>query len=413
MQPDPAASVLPSSSVMGAGRIAAVDALRGAAMLGIMLVNFPTMNTMAGEETTAYGGAHHALDRAVGAVNMALLNGKFYPIFALLFGLGLFLFDQANAGSSSGALRLAVRRLLLLLAIGFLHLTLVWWGDILVVYAVLGLLALPCLRWSPGRLLLATLVLLLLVPALPPLLTLLDHMGVGAAGWTVFPGLGIALPSPQAAAATYAHGTFREMLHQRALDYLSDFTPFAGRQVSIGLLAGYGAYYAQLLGLFLLGLWAGKRGLHQRFGTDRAGTWRAWRVVAPAAALLTGLRLGLPGLEPALASVQGNALALAYLLSLGLLVPHLTRARRVFEAVGRLSLTAYLVHTTICSLLLYGTGLGLYGRIGPAALLPISLATYALVAWGAVHWSHRFRLGPAEWAWRSLLYLRPLPLAGR
>jgi uncharacterized protein len=183
--------------------------------------------------------------------------------------------------------------------------------------------------------------------------------------------------------------------------------------VTIGLLAGYGAYYAQLLGLFLLGVWAGKRGLHQRFGTEPAWTWRAWRVAAPAAALLTGLRLGLPGLEPALAIFQGNALALAYVLSFGLLVPNLTWARRTLEAVGRLSLTAYLVHTTICSLILYGTGLGLYGRIGPAALLPISLATYALVAWGCAQWARTFRLGPAEWAWRSLLYLRPLPLRNR
>jgi uncharacterized protein len=81
--------------------------------------------------------------------------------------------------------------------------------------------------------------------------------------------------------------------------------------------------------------------------------------------------------------------------------------------VGRLSLTAYLAHTTLCSLLLYGTGLGLYGRIGPAALLPISLATWGLIAWGCTGWVRRFRLGPAEWAWRSLVHGRLLPLAGR
>jgi uncharacterized membrane protein YeiB len=58
-------------------------------MFGIMLVNFPTMNTRAGEETTQYGGVHGALDRAAGVANMALCNGKFYPIFALIFGWGL------------------------------------------------------------------------------------------------------------------------------------------------------------------------------------------------------------------------------------------------------------------------------------------------------------------------------------
>jgi uncharacterized protein len=375
-------------------------------MLGIVLVNFPTMNTMAGDETTAYGGVHHALDRWVGAVNMALLNGKFYPIFALLFGLGLFLSERARGRPR----RLAARRLLLLLGIGLLHLTLVWWGDILVVYAVLGLLALPCLGWPPRRLLLAALGLLVLLPALLPLLALLDGQGVSTAERVILPGLGLVMPTPEAVAATYAHGTFREMLHQRYLDYLADFTPFAAREVTLGLLVGYGKYYAQLLGLFLLGLWAGRQGLHLRLGADRAWTRKAWWTVAPIAAVLTGARYGVQGMDAALSYPQGTAVAVAYVLAFAWLLPAWPRARPVFEAVGRLSLSAYLAHTTLCSLLLYGTGLGLYGRIGPAALLPISLACYALIAWGSVGWSRRFRIGPAEWVWRSLLYGRPLPL---
>jgi uncharacterized protein len=366
---------------------------------------------MAGEETTAYGGMHHALDRWVGGANMLLLNGKFYPVFAALFGLGLLLHGRATALPGGRPSTLPARRLLVLLGIGLLHLALVWWGDILVVYALLGLLALPCRGWPPRRLLAAALLLLLLVPALPPLLALLDHLGVGVAGRALLPGLGVALPSSEAAAATYAHGTFPEMLRQRALDWLLDFTPFAGREVTIGLLAGYGAYYAQLLGLMLLGLWAGQRGLHERLGADRAWTWRAWWTAAPVAALLTGLRVAFPGPGLVLGALQGTALALLWVLSLGLLLPRLGRARPVLEAVGRLSLTAYLAHTIACSLLLYGTGLGLYGRIGPAALLPISLATWGLIAWGCTGWVRRYRLGPAEWAWRSLAQGRPLPLA--
>ncbi len=405
MSPRRTTPASPSAVEAGPGRVAAVDALRGAAMLGIVLVNFPTMNTMAGEETTAYGAMHQPLDRWVGAAGMVLLNGKFYPIFAALFGLGLSLASRAG-----GSTHLAARRLLLLLGIGLLHLALVWWGDILVVYALLGLLALPCLGWPPRRLLVAGLSLLLLVPALAPLLALLDHLGHPAASWVAFRGLDLHLPSAEAAAATYQRGTFPEMLRQRALDYLSDFTPLAGREVTLGLLAGYGAYYAQLLGLFLLGAWAGEVGLHLRLGADRVWTWRAWRIAAPAAALLTALRLAAPALGPALTNLQGNALALTYVLSFGLLLPRLSWARRPLEAVGRLSLTSYLAHTTLCSLLLYGTGLGLYGRIGPAALLPLSLATYALIAWGCLRWSRRFRLGPAEWVWRSLLHGARQPL---
>jgi len=192
---------------------------------------------------------------------------------------------------------------------------------------------------------------------------------------------------------------------------LADFTPFAAGEVTLGQVASYGAYYGQLLGLFLLGLWAGRRGLHQRLGADRTWTRRGFWMAAAVAGLLTLLRYGVPGLEAALGEYQGNALALAYLLGFGLLLPRLGGARAALEAVGRLSLTAYLGHTTACSLLLYGTGLGLYGRIGPAALLPLSLATYALIAWGSLAWTRRFRLGPAEWVWRSLQQGRWLPLA--
>jgi uncharacterized protein len=411
MQPrsGPSTDAVRSSPTAASGRIAIIDALRGAAMLGIVLVNFPTMNTMAGDETAAYGGMHTDLDRWVGAANMALLNGKFYPIFALLFGLGLCLADRSGGPPP----RLAARRLALLLGIGLLHLTLVWWGDILIVYAVLGLLVLPCRRWSPGNLLFAALVLLVLLPALTPLLGLLSGQGGAIAERVLLPGLGVALPSPEAAAATYAHGTFPEMLRQRALDYLSDFTPFAAGQVTLGLLVGYGKYYAQLLGLFLLGIWAGRQALHLRLGADRAWTLRAWWLLGPLAALLTALRFGLAGMDSTLSYPQGTALALAYVLAFALLLPAWPRARPVLEAVGRLSLTAYLSHTTLCSLLLYGTGLGLYGRIGPAALLPISLACYGLVAWGCIGWSRRFRIGPAEWVWRSLLHGRALPLRNR
>jgi len=281
------------------------------------------------------------------------------------------------------------------------------------VYAVLGLVALPCLRWSPRRLLAVALALLVLLPALSPLLGVLDHLGVLAADRAVHPGLGLTLPSPEAAAATYAHGTFAEMLRQRYLDWLSDFTPFAAAEVSLGALLGYGAYYAQLLGLFLAGIWAGKRGLHESLPSDRRRTLRAWWVVVPIAAVLTGLRMALPDLRLGLSYFQGNALALAYVLSFVLLFGSSSPVRRGFEAVGRLSLTAYLAHTTFASLVLYGTGLGLYGRIGPAALLPISVAFYALVAWGCVAWLGRLQIGPVEWVWRSLLYGRPLPMRRR
>ncbi|MFO0582691.1 MAG: DUF418 domain-containing protein [Anaeromyxobacter sp.] len=381
-----------------ADRVALVDALRGAAMLGIVLVNFPSMNTLAGEETTAYGGPQGPLDRAVNGANLLFLNGKFYPIFALLFGLSLFLFDRE--GRSGRTLGLAARRLVILAALGALHVTLVWWGDILLVYAVLGLLALPALR-APPRAVLAGAIALLLVPLLslaplPP---------------ASLPGLALALPSPEEAAATYAAGTFAALVRQRWLDWLSDFTPFAGARAGLGLLLGYAAYFGQLLGLFLLGVWAGRRGLHLRLGEDRALRRRLLAVAAPVALALTGARAALPEAPGALGYAQAAALSLTYVLAFVEVAPARGRLRAAFEAVGRMSLTAYLSHTVAASLLLHATGLGRWGSVGGAALLPIALACYAAVAAGCAAWLRRFRLGPAEWVWRSLVVGSALPLA--
>jgi uncharacterized protein len=402
------------AGVAAPGRLALVDALRGAAMLGIMLVNFPSMNTASGDETTLYGGVHGALDQAVNVANLALCNGKLYPVFALLFGWGLAVQRRGRAGGDGGGpTSYLLRRLLVLLLIGALHVTLVWWGDILVVYAVLGLVLLPCLRWGDRALLRAALALLLLVPLASPLLAALRHLGYPASGAVVLPGLGLPSPPAEAAALVYAQGRLPEMLRQRLLDYLSDFTPFAHQGATLGALAGYATYYAQLAGLFLLGAWAARRDLAARPWAGEPWARALWRWAGIAAAALTALRYGVPALGEHLYYPQGEALALFYVASFCLAFPSLGRWARPFQAVGRMSLTAYLAHTTAASLLLYGTGLGLYGRVGPAALLPLSLACYALVAACCLAWLRAFRLGPAEWAWRSLVAGRPEPLARR
>jgi uncharacterized protein len=387
----------PAPTASKAARLPLVDALRGAAMLGIMLVNFPSMNTRAGDETSHYGGVHGVLDRLVGAVNLVLCNGKFYPIFALLFGWGLAVLWRGRAREGGRPGPFLARRLLVLLGFGALHVLLVWWGDILTVYAVLGLLVLPALRLGPRALLGAALVLLLAVPLLSPLVAAL-----GASDVVLSRGAGLPAPAAELVQAIYAQGTFGEMVRLRLADWLSDFTPFAGERVTLGAVVGYGAYYAQLAGLFLLGAWAARTDLAARLAADRAWTRSlAWKA-GLAAAALTAVRVGVPGAPELLAYFQGEALALFYVVAFALAFPALGRAARPLVAVGRMSLTAYLLHTIAASLLLYGTGVGLYGRIGPAALLPVSIACYALVAAGCLAWLRRFRLGPAEWVWRSL-----------
>jgi len=111
-------------------------------------------------------------------------------------------------------------------------------------------------------------------------------------------------------------------------------------------------------------------------------------------------------------TIANPALSLGYICAVILLChDEVWRARlRRFGAVGRTALTNYLLQSVIGTLLFYSYGLALFGHIGPAALLPLTFAIFAVQVVLSVWWLERFRFGPVEWLWRSLTYGRRLPL---
>jgi uncharacterized protein len=80
------------------------------------------------------------------------------------------------------------------------------------------------------------------------------------------------------------------------------------------------------------------------------------------------------------------------------------------QAVGRMALTNYLLQTLICTTLFYSYGLGLYGKVGPAAAVLLTIAIYLFQVAFSLLWIRRFRFGPAEWLWRSATYGRLQPM---
>ena len=138
-------------------RYVVLDALRGFALLGIILANFPEFSlwTFAGPAT------HTPLDGVVRGLQFFFIDGKFYTLFSLLFGIG-FGIQLENSGHSTTTF---YRRMATLFVIGFLHLMLLWSGDILMLYAAMGML-LPLFRRLPTRRLLAVAGSFLLLPLL-------------------------------------------------------------------------------------------------------------------------------------------------------------------------------------------------------------------------------------------------------
>ena len=385
-------------------RLALIDALRGAALAGVLLVNlggFSLYYFLDPAQRAALPTAR--VDAWLAMAVQLLVQDKAITLFSLLFGVGIALqAERARAqGLGDGPL---VRRLLVLLAIGLLHAHLLWWGDILTFYAVAGLLLLALRRLPDRALLAAGLGLALFTPLLAPIAYRL-------------------LPADLADEAT---------MHALAVAAFSSSDPGVALRGNLAYTywnwMALWSVFPFVLARLMIGDWVGRRGLLQ----DPAAHRRLLRWVC-----LVGVPLGLAGgialetieaagrtaavLEAGRAAEFGLrtlrrlvplAQGLGYAAGFALLFlrPGWNRRLAWLAPVGRMALTHYLAQSVLGVALFYGVGLGL----GPGGGLPVRFAAWAGIFAAQVGFSHwwlaRFRLGPAEWLWRSLAAGRALPL---
>lgn len=418
----PAPTAAPAAGpVREAGRIAALDVLRGVAILGILPANLSSFALPAGPASDVVHFMSPAPSEAVAyGLQQALVSGKFITIFALLFGAGLGLQRARAAPGLEGWLRLGWR-LTLLAGLGLAHAVLLWHGDVLLFYATIGLAAL-LLTWAPPPALLVVGGAALLVP--PLLLLSLSGLGPALGGDHGPPTLAAALAEPDlrgsvgalgvgAEVRTFREGAYVDMLLARLPIWLS---------VVLSVVLFYGW---RIAGLLLVGMAAVRLGLLAP--GDRERRVLRWLLVA-------GLALGLP-VEVWLAALRAQgplpverllrieaahqasslALALAYA-SAVLLLPAARIARAPctwLAAVGRLALSNYLGQTVVCTTIFYGWGLGWFATLTRAQLWGVAAAIWVLQLAVSTLWLRWFVMGPLEWAWRSLTWGRLQPLRRR
>ena len=399
-------------------RIQLLDVLRGFALFGILQVNWPDWRG------------------TLGYILTFLVDDKMRTIYSFLFGLGFAIqLSRAQDRGRPFALRYAWRSLLLL-AIGSIHFAFIWNGDIVREYAMMSLTLLIVARWRPGFLLGFALFALVLgvtprssLPGIDP--------ATGTLTMRVDPERAGADPlllreqgerygfAPRAEAS---HGTTLRTYPMAASGGLKSLL-WEWRTLTI-----YQFIRGQLLALFLLGLWVGrKRILHE---PDRHIRLLKWT-------LAIGLPLGLfanvfntfgswisEHKVPVLSRIPtdgimggvfydvGNLfLALAYIAGISLIVVRAGRLRSwlaaVLAPVGRMGLTNYLMQSVIMMFLLYGPGLNLasalptWWRQGVLELVFVVQVVYS--RW----WFARFQYGPVEWAWRSLTWFKLQPMRAK
>lgn len=394
-----AGSLEQGAATPSAERIDLLDALRGFALLGILLANInywsgwefmdlPAHIALAGSDQTLAARIFHKL----------VIDGKFYSLFSLMFGIGFSL--QLIRLERRGADGLAIfrRRMLVLLLIGVIHLVLIWDGDILTLYALLGLVLSFATRWSDRALLWAALVLLLLpIPGV---------WLFAQAGW--HPSAPFLELSQRLAAPWYGGDQTDEVRWLAQGDWRSHWGWLMGGWPwrIITILDSW--RIPKVLAMMLLGMVAGRRLVAGTLLGDRRlllGT------------LLAGMAVGLPlsiwyaGSEAFqqehLSAVLGTApLALAYAAGFVLLWPHARPVLRHLAPVGRMALTNYLMHSLLGIAIFYGIGLGLVGKLPPAGFYGVACAIFAFQLAFSRWWLARYEQGPMERLWRLGTYGR-------
>jgi uncharacterized protein len=398
-------------------RIEAMDVLRGFALLGILLMNIEAMvgplnSAMTGLDPTMTGA-----DRWVDATVYALVQGKFYTLFSLLFGMGFAVMMRRADAAGRPFAPIYLRRTLGLLVIGTVHMLAIWSGDILMVYALLS----PVLLWGFRRkateklprwaigLYLVPVVLIFLFGALASLASLDPQAAVEAAKQETAQ-LADMARMVAAQRAAYGGGDYLAAIAQRWNDMLA----------VLGMVFFFGW---QVLGMFVLGLWFVRSGAIERPREFPRLYSRLRFVALPVglAMMLASLALD-PTFDGRMDLRVGTAAALAWSASLLMCLGYvawIVRALQsplwgerlaVFAPAGRMALTNYLAQSLIGTLVFYGYGLGWFEQLPRAWQVPFVFAVFVLqVAWSR-WWLARFRYGPAEWLWRTFTYGGLAPL---
>jgi len=380
-------------------RIETLDALRGLALFGILLANilyWSGWTFMTPGQLLAFAGADTVMWQY--RFHHLLIDGKFYTIFSLLFGAGFALQIGRLSARGADGMRIYRRRVLVLLGIGLTHALLIWDGDILTLYALLGMLLPFFYGWSERRLLVAAGLLIFVVPFAG--IWLFDRLGWAPYQYLfdfsddVVRGMGVD-PAPDKVLAWF----------QR-----DDWRGWAAWQ-GTGWIYGWALKLEtwripKVLGIMLIGLVAGRRLVAGELVENRRLLWRVF---------WAGLAIGVPG-SLSYALIPGNGqdswpsligtvpMALAYAAGFALLWPRAHRVLRHLAPVGRMALTNYLTHSLIGLVFFYGIGFGLAGRFQPLQFYAIAVMIFAGQMVFSRWWLDRHEQGPMEALWRRATY---------
>lgn len=377
-------------------RIEALDIMRGFALLGIFIANMLMFHSPYWyiEPYTFFSSGS---DPATFQWIDIFVQSSFYPIFAFLFGYGLNMQYQKAIERNKPYASFMAKRLTILLLFGLLHALLIWTGDVLFTYAVLGYLLILFLR-IPARWLLPFATVLYVGPI--SLMYLLTKWVIKISPEAITEELGNNAKI-EAVFSMYAQGSFGEIFIFRLLEWLT-----------YGLSSTATGFFV-VLPIIMLGAAMSKWKI-----IERAVHIKKPLIIVAILFVIAGigiksiLYLKEPTYDLVLIqdSFGGLILAVGYMAVLLLLctIPLFRAVFRPIGKVGRMSLTTYLTQSLVATTLFYGYGFGLYGQIDLLTGTFIAVAVFIIQVIFANLWLSKFGIGPLEWIWRILTYGKSL-----
>jgi uncharacterized protein len=380
------------------GRIAVIDAIRGFAVAGILLAN---IQSWSGYKFLAFTEVAElslfGMDELFRLLNATLVDGRFYSIFSILFGVGFGIQYVKNRDRLDTFIPVYRRRIFFLLLIGCIH-ALIWSGDILMLYALLAFVLIALRNLREHQILLMAIALLSMFLVSHALNLVFFEVPVPEAklAMKVYPDI-----SPFDLNQILGHGNVTEVfylnlhnLYWRWLDFLPN-----GR-------------ITRVLGLFLLGFWMART----NYFSDAICSERNLVMFIVIGAFCTYWSVRLGG-NLSYWAYSASDLGLKALIVLGQVFVALAYMSLIaqlfrrplgqsllwpFTQIGRMAFTSYLSQTVIGISIFYGIGFGLYGQYGLAQLWLLAFVIFVSQAIFSAVWLTYFRQGPVEWLWRCM-----------
>ena len=393
-----------------------LDVLRGFALMGVLLDNLFAFTgwgfyTQPMREALPTWPA----DGILGLLELAFVNGKFYSLFSLLFGVGFSIILIRNEQRGINPLKIFYRRLFILLLIGVFHLRFLWEGDILFLYASLGMF-LPLFRKCSDKALLIWAAALIASPILFDAVKVLLQVKTGAF-------LEAMAAKVDARTGLPGDDGWRQFL----------FKDSSGcKEWRIWQSSGWLYRYAyiiesnripKVLGMFLIGFYVGRKMMYLQ-PENYVSLFKKIKKWGLIIGIPTGIGLaaceafgkqiphplGLAQTTLYAFSVVPLSLAYTSWLCLYWVKTKGNTRWKLLAPLGRMALTIYIMQTLLGIFLFYGVGLGWGGHIGPAVFFPIAIGMYLFQIAFSHFWFRYFNYGPLEWIWRQLTYWKKLPL---